>query len=177
VSLEDEERRIAQLRATAHPLRIQMLSLLTGTALSAAELGRELGTSQALASYHLRRLADAGLVELAEERSHRGGQERRYRYVHVALDWQPPAADAEGHALLIDTMVGQLRERSSRRSATSPGLTVDAELWVRPEDWLAARDAVADATARLHEQARPPHEPGTVRVATSVLMFPLEDPS
>jgi len=74
------QRVIAALRARAHPLRLRMLSLLTRAALSAAELARELEVSQALASYHLRRLADAGLVELVEERSRRGGQERRYRH-------------------------------------------------------------------------------------------------
>ena len=37
-----EEERISELRATAHPLRLQMLSLLTGAELSAAEVAREL---------------------------------------------------------------------------------------------------------------------------------------
>ena len=54
------------LRARAHPLRLQILSLLTGAELSAAEVGRELGTTQANASYHLRVLAKVGLVEPAE---------------------------------------------------------------------------------------------------------------
>src|ERR1035438_78848 len=80
MSLEVDERRLVALRALAHPLRLRMLSLLTGAAMSAAELARELGVSQALASYHLRQLADAEAVELAEERSRRGGKERRYRY-------------------------------------------------------------------------------------------------
>ena len=61
------------LRATAHPLRLQILSMLTGTAMSAAELARELGTSQANASYHLRVLAQAGEVVPDGEESIRGG--------------------------------------------------------------------------------------------------------
>src|SRR4051794_30024235 len=103
--LEVEERRIAALRALAHPLRLRMLSLLTGTALSAAELGRELDVSQALASYHLRQLADAALVQLAEQRSRRGGRERRYRVAPVDPEWRTPVADAEGQALLIEALV------------------------------------------------------------------------
>jgi DNA-binding transcriptional ArsR family regulator len=50
------------LRAIAHPLRLQILSLLTGTELSAAEVARELDVTHANASYHLRVLLDADLV-------------------------------------------------------------------------------------------------------------------
>src|SRR5260221_10365724 len=89
---------IAAVRARAHPLRLRMLSLLTGAALSAAELARELEVSQALASYHLRQLADAGLVELVEERSRRGGRERRYRH-RVDPDGEVLAGDDEGRGL------------------------------------------------------------------------------
>ena len=176
MSLEDPGRRVAALRARAHPLRLQMLSLLTGAALSAAELARELDVSQALASYHLRQLADADIIELVEERNTRGGRERRYRY--RATKGEPPSAgvdDAEGRVLLIEALVDELRRRSDERDQAEPSLTVDAELWVTPEDWQAARQAVAVATIRLHEQAKRPHADGTVRVSTTVVMFPMTD--
>ena len=64
---------LSDLRATAHPLRLQMLSLLTGAELSAAEVARELDVSQANASYHLRLLLDAGLLVIASEENVRGG--------------------------------------------------------------------------------------------------------
>ena len=70
----------AALRATAHPLRLQILSILTGTAMSAAELARELGTTHANASYHLRVLAQAGEVVPDGEESIRGGVAKRYRH-------------------------------------------------------------------------------------------------
>src|SRR5260221_12983564 len=89
---------IAALRARAHPLRLRMLSLLTGAALSAAELARGLEVSQALASYHLRQLADAGLVELVGERSRRGGREGRYRH-RADPDGEGLAGDGEGRGL------------------------------------------------------------------------------
>lgn len=50
----------AELRALAHPLRLRILSLLTGQAMSAAEVARALGCTQANASYHLRLLASVG---------------------------------------------------------------------------------------------------------------------
>ena len=53
--MTDEE--VASLRAVAHPVRLRILSLLTGTELSAAEVARELDLTHANASYHLRVLA------------------------------------------------------------------------------------------------------------------------
>ena len=58
---------------TAHPLRLEMLSLLTGAELSAAEVARELGITQANASYHLRLLRTAGLLEEAGQEKVNGG--------------------------------------------------------------------------------------------------------
>src|ERR1700722_5907615 len=88
---------LSRLRVLAHPLRLRMLSLLTGAAFSAMELSRELGVSQALASYHLRQLYAAGVVELTEVRSRRGGRERRFTYAPAAI--APPGMagrDREG---------------------------------------------------------------------------------
>ena len=156
-----------------------MLSLLTGAAMSAAELARELEVSQALSSYHLRQLADAGLVELSEERSHRGGRERRYRHrAQPRLDdprTQLPAGDREAQELFIEAVVAELRRRASSRVGDPRGLSVDAELWVTPQDWEQARQAIAAASVMLHEQARRPHEPGTVHVNASVVMFAMSD--
>ena len=54
--------------------------MVTGAPLSASELARELGMSQAAVSYHVRQLDAAGMLELAEVRHVRGGRELRYRY-------------------------------------------------------------------------------------------------
>ena len=175
--MEVDEQRIAALRARAHPLRLRMLSLLTGAAMSAAELARELGVSQALASYHLRQLADARVVELAEERSRRGGRERRYRYrMEKVIPGHPPASDDEGQALFIEAIIDELRRRSGQRAPKLPGLTIDAELWVEPEDWETARAAIASAGTMLHERARRPHEPGTVHLNLTAALFPMIEP-
>ncbi len=71
---------VTGLRALAHPLRLRILSLLTGTELSAAEVARELGVTHANASYHLRQLAAAGEVVVAGEERIRGGVAKRYRH-------------------------------------------------------------------------------------------------
>jgi DNA-binding transcriptional ArsR family regulator len=62
----------AQLRALAHPLRLQLLEVLhsEGPA-TASQLARKLGESSGATSYHLRALHRAGMVEEAEQRNAR----------------------------------------------------------------------------------------------------------
>src|SRR2546427_12072571 len=76
---------LVPLRALANPLRIRMVSLLTGQALSAAEVAEQLDIAHASASYHLRQLAAAGHLQRVEDeapapRRGRGQPPRRYRY-------------------------------------------------------------------------------------------------
>jgi DNA-binding transcriptional ArsR family regulator len=168
---EDE---LSGLRVLAHPLRLRMLSLLTGTAFSAMELSRELGVSQALASYHLRQLHGAGVIELAEVRSRRGGQERRFVYRPAAPGTQsgPPTA-TDGLALFAEAVCVELRRRSREAEAGVDRLGVDAELWVDPARWAEAVDAVRAVSVGLHRQAKPPRTAGTIRVSVSAVLFPM----
>ena len=160
---------LSGLRVLAHPLRLRMLSLLTGSVFSAMELSRELGVSQALASYHLRQLHAAGVIELAEVRSHRGGQERRFMYrPHLS-----GTSDTEGFTLFAAALAVELRRRSQEAADGGDRVSADAELWVEPADWAAAVQSVRTASVRLHEQARPPRTDGTVRVSVSALLFPM----
>ena len=70
---------VVSLRALAHPVRLRMLSLLTGAPLSAAEVAREFGLTHANASYHLRQLLAAGQLVDAGQATIRGGRAKRYR--------------------------------------------------------------------------------------------------
>lgn len=139
--------------------------------MSAAELSRELDISHALASRHLRSLDAAGLVELAEERTRRGGRERRYRTVHGS----PLSDRSDGAQLLGAALARTLRERAVSRHPEGRGVTVDAELWVEPEAWDAARQKLADVAAELHDAARPPRSPGTIPVAMTLMAFPMRE--
>jgi DNA-binding MarR family transcriptional regulator len=62
----------AQLRALAHPLRLQLLEVLRveGPA-TASQLARKLGESSGATSYHLRALHRAGMIEEAKQRNAR----------------------------------------------------------------------------------------------------------
>ncbi|TWH67063.1 hypothetical protein JD77_02027 [Micromonospora olivasterospora] len=77
---------------------------------------------------------------------------------------------------------GRRARRSAGRSGParapeSAGLTTDAELWVSPADWAAARQRLHAILTELHDAARPPHAPGTVRVGATVLAFEMTDPA
>ncbi|NRD25116.1 helix-turn-helix domain-containing protein [Frigoribacterium sp. VKM Ac-2836] len=169
-----------ELRATAHPIRLRLLSLLTGVAMSAAEAGRELGLSQATASYHLRVLERAGLVEVVELVTIRGGEAKRYRHLSSARPFPlaPAPLDDDGdeeRARYVEALVDELRRRSPRRVA-GPQVSTDAELWVDAETWQRVVRHVGHASALLHAAARRPRTPGTSPVSMTAALFPLRRP-
>lgn len=72
------------LRALAHPLRIELLELLKADGpATASGLGRRVGENSGTTSWHLRQLADAGLVVEDTERGNR--RERWWRAAHEHL--------------------------------------------------------------------------------------------
>lgn len=177
MSLEDADRRVNSLRATAHPLRLQMLSLLTGAELSAAEVARELGTTQANASYHLRFLLDAGLLAIAGEENVRGGRAKKYRHPWDAelasgsADAPSDTASDGDRDAYVRAFADMIPRRFRLRSNESQTLLTDAELWVTPETWAEVRELLMRASRLVHEQAKPPRTEGTVRTNVSVAAF------
>lgn len=163
---------VSGLRALAHPLRLQMLSLLTGADLSATEVARELGITQANASYHLRTLLDAGLVHVSGEVHIRGGVAKRYRH---DID-SPIPAPPEAHSVYAQALAAELVRRSESRRE-GPSTSTDADLWVEPEAWTDVIDRVSAAMRDLHEAARPPRTPGTIRTSTTAMLFRMADDS
>lgn len=162
-----------RLRATAHPVRLEMLSLLTGTEMSAAEVARELGISQANASYHLRLLLSAGLLVVAGEEKINGGMARRYRHLwdQSVLDdagTTPSQADVEAEVL---TMVDAIPRRFARRLKGQKGHYTDADLWVEPQVWSEVLELLTQASFLLHGSAKPPRADGTVRANLSIMAF------
>lgn len=113
-----------QVRTLAHPLRLRLLGALRldGPA-TATTLARELGTNTGATSYHLRKLADAGLV--GEEPAKGTGRERWWRAMHQETAWHNTAFDADPDA----------------RAAADWLSSYFLQLFVqRAEDWHTARD-------------------------------------
>lgn len=112
-----------QLRTLAHPLRARLLSALRayGPA-TATALARRLGTNSGATSYHLRQLAEVGLVE-EDRRGGRGGQ-RWWRSAHEMTTWTETDFDADpDDRAAADWSMGHHVRAMTR--------------WV--EDWLEAR--------------------------------------
>jgi DNA-binding transcriptional ArsR family regulator len=160
-----------QLRALSHPLRLQILSLLTGTAMSSAELARELGMSHAAVSFHVRQLVAAGYLELAETRSVRGGQERRYRARTAGrTEWEQ-----EDPRLAIQAVSQEVLRRAADSTSGAWRLFADAELWVDPEIWDDVVGRIAAAIGDLHAAARTPRTPESVHVSATAMLFAIND--
>jgi DNA-binding transcriptional ArsR family regulator len=165
------EAEIARLRSLAHPLRLRMLSLLTATAMSAAEVARELDITHANASYHLRLLADAGLIVVEGEERIRGGMAKRYRHPIDRPEAHPSAAEL---AAQIEGMCQELVRRFGHRIAEPPATYTDAEMWVTPEVWREAVEHVKQASLLVHEKAQRPRTKGTVKINLTVAAFRME---
>jgi DNA-binding transcriptional ArsR family regulator len=77
--IEVVDHRVA--RAIAHPLRRELLRLLSEQEASPSELADQLGEPIPNVSYHVRKLADLDLVELVRTTPRRGATEHHYRAV------------------------------------------------------------------------------------------------
>ena len=165
----------AGLRALAHPVRLRILSLLTGAAMTAAEVARELGLTHANASYHIRQLHAAGAIQAAGEEHIRGGLAKRFRYVPEMEAQKRHSDDPVQRRALYAAMAAELRRRSLSLVHT-PGRShmTDAELWVDPDTWADFRARVTEASTMLHQAARPPRTPGAIRVNATIALFEME---
>ena len=161
---------IAHLRATAHPLRLRMMSLLTAEAMSAAEVARALGTTHANASYHLRLLLEAGELVVEAEEKIRGGTAKRYRYdatreVRRTGGTSPQDRVADARAAAAEV------ERRALQGAPGRSYYSDLEAWVPAETWNRALDLLHDASMLLHDAAAPAGTPETVHVSATSIAF------
>jgi DNA-binding transcriptional ArsR family regulator len=113
-----------QLRALAHPLRSRLLGALRfyGPATS-TQLASRLGTNSGATSYHLRQLADVGLVE--DDEAHSTGRDRAWRSAHDATSWQPADYDDDPNARAAEDWLQRHHARTMSR-------------WL--DDWLELRE-------------------------------------
>jgi DNA-binding transcriptional ArsR family regulator len=179
----------AGLRALAHPLRSRLLGALRmeGPA-TATALAQRLGTNSGATSYHLRQLAEVGLVE--EDLELGDGRSRYWRASHRSTRWNlldfddDPDDRANAEWLLRATL------RQHTRWAED---WLDTRLeW--PETWRGAADssdfrlrltpeqleeyvAEVHAVAERYRQLNPPDAPGTEQIMVVHRAFPAPRPS
>jgi len=136
----------ASLRAIAHPLRLELLGRLRmlGPA-TASALGRDLGESSGLTSYHLRQLERFGFIEPAPEQPSR--REKVWRAAHESTSFRLWEGAGPAEKAAVDTIIAVQIEHllaGVRRRQR------EASAW--PTAWLDAH-ASSDMQVRLTPQA------------------------
>ncbi|GAA2746910.1 helix-turn-helix domain-containing protein [Kitasatospora cinereorecta] len=176
------------IRALAHPLRLDLLELLTATGpATAARCGRALGTSQASCSFHLRQLAKYGFVEDAGP-----GRDRRERLWQVPDPTRPiriaaaesPALRQELEHLVIERQMHAILAHAERQDAESTAWRRKAGI-VTALAVLSAEEAadlreqwktlLAPYVERTRNSGNTRHRPGQHHVRYFMAATPLPD--
>jgi DNA-binding transcriptional ArsR family regulator len=131
----------AALRVLAHPMRLTLLDQLRhhGPA-TARQLAALYEIDSGAASYHLRRLADGGLIEEDKDRGNR--RDRWWRARHHTSVHEPassPPDEQQDSRAYVHAAVLAYSDRLRRLAYTVPLL---------PDDWFAA-STFSDYTLRL----------------------------
>ncbi|MBF8189151.1 helix-turn-helix domain-containing protein, partial [Nonomuraea sp. K274] len=161
----------AAMRAFAHPVRLALHeSLLRAGTLTAADAAREVGVSQALASYHLRQLAKYGFVEQAEAKDER---ERPWKVTESTQEWdegtRPDQVAARGllEQVIVERALARLVEWRQRR-ADEPaawkgaGGVSNTYLYATPEEFAQLTESVEALLKPLRARVDDPSaRPGT----------------
>ena len=142
--------------------------MVTGHPVSAAEIAGVTGLAHAAASYHLRRLAAAGLVQavpFGDREPRRGRPQQRYR-----LREEPFRGIGRRGIRLLDRgllteLARRLGEAGTRRRVT------EAETWLAPRQWKELHRLLDQADEIVHRRSRPPRTAGSKHVSLTTLLF------
>ncbi|WP_433791078.1 ArsR/SmtB family transcription factor [Actinoplanes sp. CA-252034] len=166
-----------QIRVLAHPLRIRLLGELRvrGPA-TATRLAGALATNTGATSYHLRQLADAGLV--VEEARADSGRQRWWRALHELSSWQrSDYEDDPGAAAAVDWLesyqLNQMVQRVEAWRLIAPSETQqwrdvsglgDYSLAMAPEQLRDLQADLEELIERHRARALADPQPGTRQV-------------
>ena len=131
------------VKALAHPLRVEILTILNERMASPNELSKELEEGLSQVSYHVKVLKDFECIEMVKTEPRRGAVEHYYRATARAFltdaDWKKlpdsikPGMSASFVKMVIDDVVASLTAgafdaREDRHISWTPGI-VDEQGW------------------------------------------------
>ena len=113
-------------RALAHPLRVRLVSELAAREASPVELARDLDQPLGVVSYHVRVLAEAGLLELSNRTFKRGAVQHHYRARNLGVISERLVLPAEE----VESLLGEIRGllEAAKERAGGEGVEVTAVL-------------------------------------------------
>jgi DNA-binding transcriptional ArsR family regulator len=150
-------------KALSHPLRARILERLEHQTASPSELAQQLAAPLGNVSYHVRILAEAGLIELVRTTRRRGATEHHYRAAATR-----PVVRHDGRDLTIQT--GPAAEAA--REPEAPGYPDEATEEHAGETTL---DPVREAVAEIRRHAHASAGEGSVRAHVTRTTLALDD--
>ncbi|MFJ9538025.1 ArsR/SmtB family transcription factor [Streptomyces sp. NPDC101225] len=159
---------VGTLKALAHPLRAQLYRLVTiARTATASQLAEQVDEAVSLVSYHLRKLAEHGLIEEAEGRSG-DGRERWWRPASEGVsirdeDFRDAPEKAAAHTaasrLFFEQRADMYRRYLDERAHWGDAWTSAAEsaewlLRLTPDELAALAGEMHDVVRRYEERGR-----------------------
>ncbi|HVY78347.1 MAG TPA: helix-turn-helix domain-containing protein [Solirubrobacterales bacterium] len=171
------------VKALAHPLRVEILTILNERMASPNELSKELEEGLSQVSYHVKVLKDFECIEMVKTEPRRGAVEHYYRATERAFltdkDWQAlpdsvkPGVSSSAIQMIMNDVVGALAggtfdARDDRHISWTPGV-VDEKGWADSVDLVAG---TLEGLIKIHaESAKRLAKSGEEGIpATAVLM-------
>lgn len=171
------------VKALAHPLRLRILSVLERRTASPKEIADELDYPLTHVSYHVRQLAEFGLIKLVRTTQVRGAIEHHYRLeAHPKISdeaWRQAPEIAK--QTLVSAVLGQVSSQVNAAAAQG-GFSRDGAYLVRlpleldEQGWretTRAMEKLVNELERIQEKARSRTEAHTSDAGNAevVLMF------
>lgn len=173
------------VKALAHPLRVEILTILNERMASPNELSKELDEGLSQVSYHVKVLKDFECIEMVKTEPRRGAVEHYYRATSRAYltdrDWRSlpdsikPGMSASGLKMLIDDVVaaingGTFNSRDDVHMSRTPGV-VDAQGWEDAVDLInETLEGIIDIHAESAKRLAKSGEEG-IPIATIMVNF------
>jgi DNA-binding transcriptional ArsR family regulator len=167
------------LRALAHPLRIRLLGLLRADGpATATGLAQRVGETSGTTSWHLRQLADHGLIEQDTDRGNK--RERWWKAAYESTELRiEDFRDDEDSAGALNAYLYEIASSAYRRMTTFLGqdwdqswresfVMSDQELPLTPDELKALRNELHEVIDRY----RRPERAGDEIVVTQLQGFP-----
>jgi DNA-binding transcriptional ArsR family regulator len=155
------------VKALAHPLRVQILSTLEDRVASPSDLAIELDAPLGNVSYHVRTLADLGLVKLVKRRTRRGAVEHYYQARGRAQVSNRAWAQVPGvvKRSMVSVALEQALDQAGAAAATGGFDHEDSNLSRQSVTLDAAGfGELSQAVARLHDELTAIHERSAQRL-------------